>query len=58
MASVDIDWSQSVATLLKVGTAAAHDSAEGSEGAGLLIRAELDKDEYVRLLMMLYHIYE
>ena len=28
------------------------------EGAGWLVRGELDRDEYVRFLMMLYHVYE
>ncbi len=58
MTSVDADWSQPVAALLKAGTAAAHDRAEHSDGAGWLARGELDKDEYVRFLMMLYHVYE
>ena len=52
------DMSQDVATLLRTETAAAHDKAEHSEGAGWLVRGELDRDEYVRFLMMLYHVYE
>ncbi|KAI0772157.1 heme oxygenase-like protein [Irpex lacteus] len=53
-----IDFSQDIATLLRTGTAAAHDKAEHSEGAGWLVRGELDKEEYVRFLMMLYHVYD
>lgn len=56
--AVTIDYSQDVATLLRTGTAAAHEKAEHSEGAGWLVRGELDKEEYVRFLMMLYHVYE
>ncbi|KAI0688705.1 heme oxygenase [Cytidiella melzeri] len=53
-----VDFSKDVATLLRTGTAAAHDKAENSEGAGWLVRGELDREEYVRFLMMLYHVYE
>ncbi|KAI0086982.1 hypothetical protein BDY19DRAFT_893746 [Irpex rosettiformis] len=53
-----VDFSQDIATLLRIGTAAAHDKAEHSEGAGWLVRGELDKEEYVRFLMMLYHVYD
>lgn len=53
-----VDLSQDIATLLRTGTSAAHEKAEHSEGAGWLVRGELERDEYVRFLMMLYHIYE
>ncbi|OBZ71509.1 Heme oxygenase 2 [Grifola frondosa] len=56
--TVDLDLSLPIATLLRVGTAAAHERAEHSEGAGWLTRGELDKEEYVRFLMMLWHIYD
>lgn len=52
------DLSQPVASLLRIGTAEAHERAENSQGAGWLTRGELDKPEYVRFLMMLYHIYD
>lgn len=52
------DYSQPIADLLRQGTAAAHEKAEHSEGAGYLTRGELDKEEYVRFLMMLYHVYK
>ena len=53
---VPYDYSQPMATLLRLGTAQAHERAENSQGAGWLTRGELDKLEYVRFLMMLYHI--
>ncbi|KAI0632322.1 hypothetical protein C8Q77DRAFT_1125052 [Trametes polyzona] len=53
-----IDLSQPVANILRQGTAAAHERAEHSQGAKWLARGELDKEEYVRFLMMLYHIYD
>lgn len=52
------NFSQSIATLLREGTAEAHERAEHSQGAGWLTRGELDRDEYVRFLMMLYHVYD
>ena len=56
--STDVDYAQPIADLLRKETAAAHEAAEHSEGAGYLTRGELDKEEYVRFLMMLYHVYE
>ncbi|CDO77145.1 hypothetical protein BN946_scf184657.g20 [Trametes cinnabarina] len=53
-----IDLSQPVANILRQGTAAAHERAEHSQGAKWLARGELDKEEYVRFLMMLWHIYD
>jgi len=53
----DFDLSLSVAALLREGTAAAHGNIEKSAGAGWLSRGELDKEEYVRFLMMLWHVY-
>ncbi|KAI0079518.1 heme oxygenase [Panus rudis PR-1116 ss-1] len=53
-----VDLSPPVATLLREGTAAAHEKAEHSQGAGWLTRGELDKSEYIRFLMMLYHVYD
>ncbi|KAI5123147.1 hypothetical protein M0805_000850 [Coniferiporia weirii] len=54
---VSIDYTQPLASLLKVATSAAHESAEHSQGAGWLTRGELDRDEYVWFLMMLFHVY-
>ncbi|KAF8574312.1 heme oxygenase-like protein [Ramaria rubella] len=55
--SNDPDWTLDVATLLREGTAAAHTEAENSSGAGWLTRGELDKEEYIRFLIILWHIY-
>ena len=52
-----IDYKQPLASVLKAATAVAHESAEHSQGASWLTRGELDKDEYVRFLMMLWHVY-
>ena len=56
-AEVDIDYTQPLAVLLRQGTAKAHEAAENSAGAVSLTRGELDKEEYVRFLMMLYYVY-
>lgn len=52
------DYSLPLATSLKTATEAAHETASTSQGAGWLTRGELDKEEYIRFLMMLYHVYE
>ncbi|KAJ8480676.1 hypothetical protein ONZ51_g6511 [Trametes cubensis] len=53
-----VDLSQPAANILRQGTAEAHERAEHSQGAKWLARGELDKEEYVRFLMMLWHIYD
>ncbi|VDB88519.1 unnamed protein product [Peniophora sp. CBMAI 1063] len=55
--SSSFDLSLPIADLLRQGTAQAHHSAETSSGAGWLTRGELDREEYVRFLIMLYHVY-
>ncbi|KAH8113499.1 heme oxygenase-like protein [Phellopilus nigrolimitatus] len=57
MANAQIDFTQPLASVLKVATSVAHERAEQSQGAGWLTRGELDKDEYIRFLMMLFHVY-
>lgn len=52
-----IDYSQPLATLLKEGTHEAHDAVATSQGAKLLLSGSLAKAEYVRYLMMLWHVY-
>jgi Heme oxygenase len=54
----DTTYSKPLAALLREGTSEAHETVENSAGAGWLLRGELDKDEYARFLMMLWHIYE
>ncbi|KAI0354868.1 heme oxygenase-like protein [Trametes cingulata] len=58
MTATAVDLSQPVANILRQGTAEAHERAEHSQGAKWLARGELDKEEYVRFLMMLWHIYD
>jgi heme oxygenase len=58
MGATAIDTSLPVSTLLRQGTAAAHTTAEKSQGAAWLLGGELDRDEYIRFLMMLWHVYE
>ncbi|KAL1950691.1 hypothetical protein VTO73DRAFT_5815 [Trametes versicolor] len=53
-----VDLSLPVADILRKGTSAAHERAEHSQGAKWLARGELDKEEYVRFLMMVYHVYD
>jgi len=53
-----VDLSPTLSTLLRTGTAVAHERVERSQGAGWLARGELDRDEYVRFLMMLWHVYD
>jgi heme oxygenase len=57
-ADAETDYAQPVSALLRQGTAAAHTRAENSEGAAWLLRGELDRAEYVRFLMMLWHVYK
>ncbi|KZS92190.1 hypothetical protein SISNIDRAFT_479080 [Sistotremastrum niveocremeum HHB9708] len=57
MSSSITDWTATIATLLRDGTAVAHEKAEKSEGASWLTRGELDKEEYARFLIMLWYIY-
>lgn len=52
------DLSLPIATLLRTRTAAVHDKVEKSQGAAWLARGELDRDEYIRFLMILWHVYE
>lgn len=52
------DYNKPLATLLREGTLEAHDTVAMSPGAKLLLSGELDKQEYIRYLMMLWHVYE
>lgn len=53
----DYDFSLPMASLLRAGTSKAHESAEHSQGGVRLAKGELDKQEYVYFLMMLWHVY-
>ena len=51
------DWSLPISQLLRDGTIEAHQQAENSQGAAWLTGGQLDRLEYVRLLMMLHQVY-
>ncbi|KAH7927808.1 heme oxygenase-like protein [Leucogyrophana mollusca] len=51
------DLTLPMASLLRTGTSVAHREVERSQGGIWLTKGELDKAEYVRYLMMLWHIY-
>ena len=55
---INIDLTQPVSIVLKQGTNKAHDSAQQSEGASWLTKGLLDRDEYIRYLMILFLVYE
>ena len=54
----ELDFNEKISTLLKEGTARAHVQAETSEGAGALIKGELELQEYIRWLAVLWRLYE
>lgn len=54
----DIDLSQNISALLKVGTSRAHVEAENSKGAAALVKGELELQEYIRWLAVLWRVYE
>ncbi|EGN98509.1 hypothetical protein SERLA73DRAFT_139003, partial [Serpula lacrymans var. lacrymans S7.3] len=56
--NISTDFSLPVSTLLRTGTAVAHQAAENSQGGVWLTRGELDREEYIRFLVMLWHIYD
>ncbi|KAH9841354.1 heme oxygenase [Rhodofomes roseus] len=53
-----VDFSLPLAELLRKGTAVAHEEAAKSQGAAWMVRGELDREEYIRFLMMLWHVYD
>ncbi|KAJ7078649.1 hypothetical protein C8R44DRAFT_836674 [Mycena epipterygia] len=52
-----IDLSLPLSDLVREGTKQAHEEVEVSPAASAMLRGELDKEEYARFLMMLWHIY-
>ncbi|KAF8520916.1 hypothetical protein BU17DRAFT_88485 [Hysterangium stoloniferum] len=52
-----VDLSEEVSDLLRKETRAAHKNAENTEAAVWLARGDLDKDEYIRYLIILWHVY-
>jgi heme oxygenase (biliverdin-producing, ferredoxin) len=53
-----VDYSQSLAALLRESTMQAHDELALSDGAKRLTSGQLSRETYIRYLMMLWHIYE
>jgi len=53
-----LDYSLPLSTLLQKGTLETHDRISKSQAASWLTHGELDKEEYVRYLMMIWHIYD
>jgi heme oxygenase len=52
-----IDLSLPLSDVLREGTKQAHEEVEVSPAASAMLRGALDKEEYIRFLMMLWHIY-
>ncbi|KAJ7937601.1 hypothetical protein B0H13DRAFT_2302761 [Mycena leptocephala] len=52
-----IDLSLPLSNVLRESTQMPHEDAEVSAAATMMLRGELDKEEYIRFLMMLWHIY-
>jgi heme oxygenase len=56
--TAEYDLSQPISAILRKATFDARSAGQYNAGLGWLTRGELEKDEYVRFLMMLWHIYE
>ncbi|KAJ7213844.1 hypothetical protein GGX14DRAFT_444245 [Mycena pura] len=56
--SAVVDLSQPLSDVLREGTKKAHEEVEVSPAASAMLKGELDKEEYIRFLMMLWHIYD
>ncbi|KAJ3798739.1 hypothetical protein GGU11DRAFT_744013 [Lentinula aff. detonsa] len=57
MSSPTLDLTQPLSEILRLSTKEAHDSIAFSPAAAKLSNGELLKEEYVRFLMMLWHVY-
>jgi heme oxygenase len=53
----EVDYSQPLTTLLRMNIMGVHDSIANGRAAKALSAGKLPKQEYVRLLMMLWHVY-
>jgi hypothetical protein len=56
--SADVDLSKPISELLRTETKSAHDEIHHSAAASALVHGQLARSEYVRVLFMLWHIYE
>lgn len=54
----DLDWTRPVSELLRMGTQRAHVAAEHSDGAVALTNGQLELQEYIRWLVLLWRVYE
>ncbi|KAF4577031.1 hypothetical protein EYR36_005018 [Pleurotus pulmonarius] len=52
-----VDFNLPISEILHKGTVKSHDEVAKSPGAAALVNAALPREEYVRFLMMLWHIY-
>ncbi|KAF9262847.1 hypothetical protein L218DRAFT_902911 [Marasmius fiardii PR-910] len=55
--SATMDYSGPMSEILRECTKDAHNKVETSAGAATLLAGEVSKEEYVRFLMMLWHVY-
>ncbi|KAG7088175.1 hypothetical protein E1B28_012194 [Marasmius oreades] len=55
--SSTIDFSRPMSEILRECTKEAHNKVEASAGAAALLAGEVSKGDYVRFLMMLWHVY-
>lgn len=53
----ELDMTQPAGSILKTGTRELHDEIGKSNGASHLTKGELDIEEYIRYLMMFWHVY-
>lgn len=53
-----VDLTQPASLILRAGTIKIHDEISKSKTATYLTKGELDREEYIRYLMMLWHIYQ
>lgn len=53
-----VDFSQPISAILRESTKQAHEDVEHSAGAVALLSGQLSKEEYVRFLIVLWHVYE
>ena len=55
--TMDVNFTLPMATVIRDGTAKVHDDAQRNPGAFWLVKGALDKNQYIRLLMALWHVY-
>ena len=53
-----VDFSQPLAALIRAGTHEIHETISNSPAVATLLSGQLSRDDYIRYLMMLWHIYQ